>query len=799
MMDTFKKTFLAFAWGSFALNLSATDWYLINKENDGSHVSWYNAGRWRVRGSNPVINGESGKELSSEDTYAVIWEYYVRAKSRSGQNYGEFVGKRLVIEDGWLLHETAGTATDPKRTYFRNDGLFLQKGGWYYNGGFADRTITVEGAVTVESPAEKPFTLAAMYDNNSFVLNGPLKSAENAVFQIGVGTDYNKNELAKGNFSVTLAGDCTNYFGGIAVTSVYDNASSSYGCKLTLDTSVFSGSLSFAPGTVFAVSDSLQKKTIGSLSLNGRALLAMSNRFPLAVTNSFSIIDGPLPLEVSVSEERVPTDSAETNRVAILEYPATSGIGLDDFRPYAAGNDMIMASFAGLEISEADGKCTVSAVLAPVVKQTVRDEANNNYQGVEASSLFEQVPAHWSDGFNVHEGANYLVSKIDGGNTVLLTPGKQKESYVFPGESLTIGAGCQIRHFNDSLYVKKMNFRSGSYMFVGNSAGGVVTGDVVNVESGEVKFSAYTGCKVRIDSEIRGRANIWFGQIGGESNPQAFNEFTRLNTNFFGSIYVRQVIPPDLERKFQTLYVSDERNLGGRLGTFNYTALLLENMSRLRTRKSFELTENMNRGVYVNGVGRFYADEGMKMGMNAVLTMNGLLRKEGSGVLSMGGRVKFFSSAKVPGDEPRANSNLFEVVEGAVEVTKAHSIDGLETTFRSGTKLVLCANRDDGELTDLGIVNAKIDVPFVLDETLAGRLPIAIKFADGYAPVTGEEIGLLTVSSAAADAVQAMLPKMFWTSEKGVAAEVFRRDSNADTTVTFAVRLRRYGFRFVVR
>jgi hypothetical protein len=434
------------------------------------------------------------------------------------------------------------------------------------------------------------------------------------------------------------------------------------------------------------------------------------------------------------------------------------------------------------------------------VKQTVGDKANYIYQTIgDASSLFEHDRAHWSDEKNVHSGANYLVSKIDGKAVVLLTPGGHRVAYVFPGESLTIGQGCSLFHFNSSICIKRLNFRSGSYLVVGNSAGGVVTGDVVNVESGEVKFSAYSGCNVRIDSEIRGRGNIWFGQIN-QNNPQSNNEFTRLNTNFFGAVYVRQAkTPPNLEKEFQTLYVSDERNLGGRLGMFNYTALLLENMSRLRTRKSFELTENMNRGVYVNGVGRFYADEGMKMGMNAVLTMNGLLRKEGSGVLSMGGRVKFFSSANMPGDEPRANSNLFEVVEGAVEVTKAHSVDGLETTFRSGTKLVFCANRDDGELTDLGIVNAKIDVPFVLDETLAGRLPIAIKFADGYAPVTGEEIGLLTVSSAAADAVQAMLPKMFWTSEKGVAAEVFRREPNDDTTVTFAVRLRRYGFRFVVR
>jgi hypothetical protein len=752
-----------------------------------------------VRNSDPKIDGENGAELSSDDTYAVIWSYYVRAKARPGESYGEFVGKRLTIEKGYLLHEVSGVAGAEKITYFRNEGLFLKEGCWYYNGGNSDRLIVTEGTVTIVAPAEKPFTLAAKSDKNSFIMRGPLVAAKTAALQIGVGQDYNGNELVKENFSVTFAGDCTNYLGTVIVTSAVDNASSVYGCMLTLVTSDFTGGLVFSPGTRLSIPDSTQRKTVGSLSLDGRGVLAMSNRMPLSVTNTFSIVNGPVPLEISLAADCVPTDLAVTNKVAILEYPAESMIEPKDFSPYAAGNDMIMASFAGLEMSEADGVRTISAVLTPVVVQTVNDTANNNYQGNTASSLYEHDLAHWSDSLNVHPHANYLVTKIGENKTTLLTPGPVRDSYVFPGESLTIGTGCQIRNFNSSMYVKRLNFCSGSYMFVGKDAGGVVTGDVVRVESGEVKFSAFNGCKMRIDSEMQGKANIWFGQIGGESNPQAFNEFTRLNTNFFGSIYVRQVLSPDLEKKFQTLYVSDERNLGGRLGMFRYNALTLENMSQLRTRKSFTLTENMNRGVYVNGVGRFYVDEGMEMGMNAVLTMNGLLRKEGTGKLSMGGSVKYLASS-VPGDAPRANSNLFEIVEGTVEVGKATALDGLETTFHAGTRLLLRVDRDDADLTARGIVNFKANKPFSLSGTFEGdKMPVAFVFAENDAPVIGEELALITVNASAADSVEALLPATVRTGVRGVVAEVFRREPNDDRTVTFAARIRRYGFRFVVR
>ena len=783
-----------------ALNLHALDWYLISNENDSSHNSWYNAHRWRVKNSNPYINGEQGAELSSDDTYSVIWDFRVQAKVRPGESYGEFVGKRLTIEQGYLLHSLAGIAGAEKITYFRNEGLFLQNGCWYYNGGNPDRVVITEGAVTIESSADAPFMLAAKYDRNSFILRGPLVSEKTAVFQIGVGRDFNKNEISKENFSVTLAGDCMGYQGSIIVTSAVENASSAYGCMLTLATSDFTGALTFCPGTRLAIPDSVQKKTVGSISLNGRGLLAMSNRMPLSITNSFSIVNGPVPLEISLAADCVPTDFAVTNRVAILEYPAESGIATDDFIPCAAGNDMIMASFAGLEMSEADGVRTISAVLTPVVVQTVGDIADNNYQGEEASSLYAHDPAHWSDFHNVHSGANYLVTKIDGKATTLLTAGPLKDSYVFPGESLTIGSGCQLRHFNSSIYVKRLNFRSGSHMYVGNNSGGVVSGDVVRVESGEVKFSAYIGCKVRIESEIEGNANIWFGQIGGVGSPQAFNEFTRLNTNFFGSIYVRQNVSPDLEKKFQTLYVSDERNLGGKLGMFNYKALTLEHMSQLRTRKSFVLTEKMNRGVYVNGVGRFYADDGMEMGMNAVLTMNGLLRKEGAGKLSMGGKVMFLGGNSLPGDEPRANSNLFEIVEGTVEVGKATALDGLETTFYAGTRLLLRVDRDDADLIARGIVNFKANKPFSLSGTFEGdKMPVAFIFAEDDAPVIGEELALITVNASAADSVEALLPATVRTGVSGVVAEVFRREPNDDRTVTFAARIRRYGFRFVVR
>ena len=90
----------------------------------------------------------------------------------------------------------------------------------------------------------------------------------------------------------------------------------------------------------------------------------------------------------------------------------------------------------------------------------------------------------------------------------------------------------------------------------------------------------------------------------------------------------------------------------------------------------------------------------------------------------------------------------------------------------------------------------KAETPFVLDDGLS-TVPFVLDCSGMERPEDAMDIALLTVSSEAADGVEAMLP-VFPSPFPRMEANLVRRD-NGDGTVTFVLRLTPKGFVMVLR
>ena len=765
-------------------NVRATEWYLAQNENSGSMLSMYNAYYWKIVGTQ--TRGESGAPLSADDTYSINSGYYMRVQAKSGAS--EFTGKRLTVASGYLMQY----ANDPVTTYFRNEGLVLQKGTWYGLG--AGKSATVDGSVAVESPLSAPFCLASNANgSNAYCFKGKMSSAATCALQLGVGVDSSKAEIGSSGLTVTLAGDCSEYAGTLLVTSRVDSTATTFGTKLQLETSELPGTVVLGRGTVLAVANGAAGVTVGSFTVTDGASLDLSAGGALTVSTSFAKTGvQALPVKVSLTDATF-DDWTKTNRLTILTLPDVADVTERDFAISGISGSKTIAAEQGLKfVDNGDGTKSLVAEFGPLVYQTVGDAANFSYQGAAASSLSDAT--HWTSGFLPKPGYHYVGANQDGTTYTLNTPGPQASDYVFEGDSLSVSS---LFLFNKTFSAPVLRILPNGVV---NGGDGISTYRVTGgrlITDTKATLTAYSGRLMKIESELEGNADIWVGRKTGTGAPQASAEFSGTNLNFRGTFYIGQNLDATFDVKFQTLYVSDERNLGGRLDDFTFNALHVEKLSQVRTRESFDLTADYNRGILM-GDARFYADEGKTIGIRAVLTQKGTIYKEGPGTLDMGGTVKFYNStAKQPQDDVVVGKNDFVVTGGVLRVSAAHAVDGLNLAFAPETKLVLKLNGSDAELKAKGLVNVKTDTPFVLNSALAGKLPFGVEIAEGTTIADGDEYAFVTVSAAAADQVGKMLPKAVRTPS-GLKANIVRRPA-VDDTVTFAGCFERYGLMLIFR
>jgi len=747
--------------------------------------------------------GASGAELDPEDYYLVEnWKVMYTTVSQAANTTYHFKGKKLILGElgklsGYLeIHTYTGTTV----CYFDNEGLELAN-GWIKANGYMRREHPIDGSITVTAPASSPFLLGAhnRYTNMTLTVKGPITGASTTGLRV---VDTIGGSTAT-NVVVKLVGDCSGYNGSITVTNVLPRTSDIFGSALSLASVSMPGSVVVKNNGILRTASNTDIATVGSLSFEpGSCIALQAGTVSSELTNGYFRVTGSFsatgPVTVTIPSSVVPLD-ATSMRFPIVEMPLASTVSTNDF--IVEFSDAAAAwplEWLHFEVDEGETTKRLVLVSEPVVRQTSADY--DSYSPGQDSSLTNA--SRWLDGAVPHQGCNYIVH----GNyaKLLRTLSNTSLDYQFAGDSLTLyryssNKSASIFLFSHSFYVP----------FFCNISGGVAGGSHVPVAilradrmrfTGSCSITVQIGGYVELDGPISGSGVISMsGNYANGSNGRVW--LNGDNSSYKGKIKLSHgSVTPDDTDVFQTLYVADGSNLGGAMDEFAYDALTLEAYGLLcTTNGSVTLAGGLNRGIYVNDVGRIRAEAGHTLSVGWPITLNGTLRKEGEGTLMLSGEAKFTPTDGVPSDTPTANANIVQVKAGGIGATSAESLNGMELKFEPGSKLICCAGKENADLTARGLVNTKATTPFAAVNGLA-KIPVEI-ISDDAPSSTAFSVTVATVLATQASAVQSLmgwvkLPSS-WKGYRGVWDEPV---VDAETgTASLRVTVRTIGARFIIR
>ena len=288
-----------------------------------------------------------------------------------------------------------------------------------------------------------------------------------------------------------------------------------------------------------------------------------------------------------------------------------------------------------------------------------------------------------------------------------------------------------------------------------------------------------------------------------------------MNTNYTGAITVTipYYIPapgskdeynkttPRFDRNYVHFRVSDKRNLGGPLATPNPKALTLENMCRLELADGCTslVLDEPTRGIFINWVGRFLAEEGETMTISSPLAVDGTLWKEGDGLLVLGNPAPTFgadATATEPVGDP--TNHMFRIAGGDVKIASVDAVNGLDVVFTNGAgRLVLDLDGTDADFKAYGIRNVKTDDPFAVEGDLTG---VKLELSTAAVPTEQEfSVAVLTVRTSAYGKTAALFGRLAKSATlRGWRISCAPRD-NDDGTTTMVASVQRTGFMVLIK
>ena len=634
-----------------------------------------------------------------------------------------------------------------------------------------------EGKVTFDVSGTVKFHPANNV-NVGFAFHGPLYSRADTVVKV-MGS-YTYTDKRSEYFWAEFLGDTTGFLGTVAVSSnavlaVGASGLANPGNAVTLESCVYPGQEDHAAAIRAATwSNACDVTSIAFGANTGLEVIvdpATGTNGTLRVTDSLSVTR---PVYVYFSERITNTADYVVSRHPLLKLGAGASGTLD-------ADDFVFGGYVDNRLPLTDSitfsveedpltheKTLYASDVVPMVTVTRTSVGGNT----STEAYFCQVTneAAWSDGKLPHGNAHYY-SDVN----YLRFPFATTTDYVFPGLSLTIAKGRCLTEIYKSFTVADLYLMDGSWLYLW---GGVTPSPLKgrlhvspDNKSGSVEFRFLHNRNLTIESEMDGAGTLQLHGYSGSAVPYGTAQLTALNTNFMGKIDVSLVKGsnatagafPTLDKMFMTLYATNQYNLGGALDAFTFDALQIRNMSRFYTKGSFTIGAALNRGIYIDWVGRLYVDTGHTLGVETDITYHGLLRKEGAGLLALGGTPRFGTS----GDSaaaPEANSNLLEVVEGSFKPLSATCLDGVAATFDAGTSLVYDLVPADSTLADKGVTLSKAGSSIAFADA-----SVPVSFDAGGAPFAGEaySVGLFTGTAAQCAALKEKLS--FSSPAKGYA------------------------------
>lgn len=407
---------------------------------------------------------------------------------------------------------------------------------------------------------------------------------------------------------------------------------------------------------------------------------------------------------------------------------------------------------------------------------------------------------YWSDGLAPQPGKDYYVNVSAPYTRTFNMPTNANASSttVFRGDSLTLGenatlaSGWKSQGNVGGVTIPELQMLGGLvnvwYGFkqpdLRDENGLRLTGGRLVTHAGypASRLASFSTYLLYCDLALVGDGDVAITTHPTSLNAKGNVELGGDNSGFTGGIIVTSAdFEKDGQRKpsediYAKLVVSNGRNLGGALESFRADALTVEQMSMVAVHGDTDLAAN--RGLTVNGLARFAIDEGMTFSTASALTLNGTLRVEGPGTLSLGGEL-------IAGTDP-----VIDVRAGALEPRHPNALKGAALRFGDEINFVFDVNPSD-EMKASGVHGVALPATGTINVSFDTRtLPV---FPEG----STIDLRLFTVDTepeAAALASRIVCAKPY----DGISAQVGVAP-NGDGTYSVVANISKRGFLLILR
>lgn len=684
------------------------------------------------------------------------------------------------------------------------------------------------GHITVQGTASDP---TVFYHNtkSQMILDATMSGAGDSVLQ------FNK---CYRNASVFIRGDWSDYNGTLILTR--DRPNSNQGTATNgyyIETAAIAGTLKATSGatvdTQLVITNAV---TVGALELDGGVELAFGDKVNSKTAPGCLTVTGDITLN---GKPRIAVGSANCALETSYSYPLLrfkdkegQELTLDDFEVVVgsvANADMFGTFKLRWEVGDSaalSGYRELRIVNeGPVGDLVWYNQAASSSKGY--SPFADETDAKgnffWEDEGTPESGKSYVITN----KTTYMKGANAQSPCQFPGEELYFADGSfQASSSTASaggftakcMYWNKVTVQIWNTQgVVDNAIDGSVRwfsfdgGRIYVPEGSTVKNTSYNSQGVKFASEIIGGGtfSLSLSSAKASTGRRSNNLFCAQNTNFTGRISVTALadytdedgIAAPSDENCVSLFVTNGLSLGGKCPSFTYDALKLERYGRLRVETcDVELADGLNRGVYINGIGRMTVKEGLVLTVNRPITVNGTFRKQGAGTLALGGTMRFTNGAAET--LPAEGKNVVRIEEGVLRLDAAEALDGAAIAFAEGTKLVLMESAADDELVAKGLVNVKGDYAGIVSEATDGKIAVEI---DGSALAPANEATFALATVATEEAANALAAKFAPSRKVTMGGQTMSRtavsvaSTDGGTTWTVSAKYEKTGLAILVR
>ncbi len=772
------------------------DYVKLTRKDTKSNYSWNVAGGW------------SDKKVPHSDTNyyvapgAILW----RITNNDADNR-KWKGGKLVLAGTFHSAVSASDANSPvipDLVLLGGSEVRAETYGPFYSVG------DVTGVVTVAGTAENPSKITQHYyqsGTRSHRLYAKfVGTADSMLEYTRPFTNYSGTVIDHGFYARALKWTFANYPGTFRVTggnSVFKPDSNyDFNWPQTAFVVDDGAELYFYYGNTY--NNSTKNAYLRSFTASGATLyfthdVASRNAFPvLNVTERLALENGTT---IRLNSDTLDTfivgvsDTNPTGRSKRLFHVADtaaatlgdlSGIKLKRFN----GGGMPFTNVSLEVVSNLDGSKDVYIASPGIVAMTNGNVETTGYGGgsnpADAPQYGAFEPGHpndWSNG--VTPPADSALHYCAVARFCCFQP------IDMPNATMTLAIGSSWKG-GESIRFKEFNILAGySFGIWGSPRERTLTAERLNIVDSGIGASAtiYAGQlhTLDVDAELCGSGNLI---IRNMNNQGSYINFGHINTNFHGRFSLTQNPTTNYTRYLFTSYLDDARNWGGQYTASDstYNAIALSRFPKVAVTNDVTFADP-TRGIFVSEGAKFDVSDGKTLRLANQVTYAGILEKDGAGTLDLAGVARFINGKETTA--PVAETNVLNVLAGALKVSAQTAADGLAVTFSEGTRLIVPADSEDG------YYNVRWDAPLTINTT-DGKLPVEVEMT-GNEGVDNITVPICTFNAtAAADIPETSFEVLRASNNFRQKGSVMKR-TNGDGSVTYLATLGLVGTQFMIR